>query len=171
MSSEAANPSHGQRGMTLIELIMFIVIVGVGIAGILLVMNVTVTRSADPVVRKQALAMAEAILGEVLAKDFANPVGGYTETVPATCANRALYDDVDDYACFDGTTDNKKIHGDATLGSTSLAALSAYRATITIDATAAVALGAIPAGQTKKVTVSVTGGSESIQLWGYRTNY
>lgn len=157
--------------MTLIELIMFIVIVGVGIAGILLVMNVTVTRSADPVVRKQALAMAEAILGEVLAKDFSNPAGGYTETVPATCANRALYDDVDDYACFDGSTDNKKIHGDATLGSNPLAALSAYRATVTIDATAAAALGAIPAGQTKKITVSVSGGNESLEMWGYRTNY
>ena len=171
MSIEARNSGHGQRGMTLIELIMFIVIVGVGIAGILLVMNVTVTRSADPVVRKQALAMAEAILGEVLAKDFSNPAGGYTETVPATCANRALYDDVDDYACFDGSTDNKKIHGDATLGSNPLAALSAYRVTVTIDATAAAALGAIPAGQTKKITVSVSGGNESLEVWGYRTNY
>ena len=159
---------HRQRGISLIELIMFIVIVSVGLVGILLVMNVTVKGSADPVVRKQALAMAEAILDEVLAKDFSNPVGGYTETTPATCANRALYDD-DDYACFDGSTDNKKIHGDATLGSSTLAALSGYRATITIDAAAA--LGTIPAGQTKKITVNVTGGSETIQVWGYRTNY
>jgi MSHA pilin protein MshD len=166
MSIEARNSGHGQRGMTLIELIMFIVIVGVGIAGILLVMNVTVTRSADPVVRKQALAMAEAILGEVLAKDFSNPTGGYAETVPATCEHRSEYDDVDDYGCFDGSTDSKMIHGDETLGSTPIPALANYRVTVTIDAAAT--LDTIPA---KKITVSVTGGGESLQAWGYRTNY
>lgn len=160
-----------QRGFTLIELIAFIVIVGVGVAGILLVMNTTVKSSADPVVRKQSLAMAEAILDEVLSREFADPVGGYTEAAPATCANRPLYDDVGDYACFDGTTDNKKIHGDSTLGSSPIAALAAYRATVVVDATASAVLGFIPVGQIKKVTVTVTGGSETIQLSGYRANY
>lgn len=157
--------------MTLIELIMFIVIVSVGVAGILSVMNVTVKSSADPMVRKQALAMAEAILDEVLAKDFANPAGGYAETVPLTCINRNLYDDVDDYSCFDGTTDSKRIHGDSTLGSGSIAALAAYRANVTVDASAAAVLGSITAGQIKRVTVSVTGGGQTIQLSGYRANY
>ncbi len=156
-----------QRGMTLIELIMFILIVSVGVAGILLVMNVTVKSSADPMVRKQAMAMAEAVLDEVLSKDFAS--GPYAEAAPATCANRTLYDDVDDYSCFDGSTDSKMIHGDSTLGSTSLPALAAYRATVAVDA--AVVLGAIPVGQIKKVTVSVTGSGETIQLAGYRANY
>jgi MSHA pilin protein MshD len=171
MSINAKNSGRGQRGMTLIELIVFIVIVGVGVAGILLVMNVTVRGGADPVVRKHALAMAEAILGEVLAKEFSNPAGGYTESAPATCANRLLYDDVDDYSCFDGTSDNKKIHGDATLVSSSIAALAAYRATVVVDATASAVLGTLPVGKIKKVTVTVTGGGESIELSGYRANY
>jgi len=157
--------------MTLIELIMFIVIVSVGIIGILAVMNVTVKSSADPMLRKQALAMAEAILDEVLSKEFANPTGGYTETTPATCAGRTLYDDVDDYSCFDGSTDSKKIHGDSTLGSTSISSLTAYRATVVVDATASAVLGTIAAGQVKKITVSVTGSGQTIQLSGYRTNY
>ena len=55
---------HNQRGISLIELIMFIVIVSVALAGILLVMNVTTRSSADPVVRKQALAIAESLLEE-----------------------------------------------------------------------------------------------------------
>ena len=162
-----------QRGMTLIELVMFIVIVSVGILGILSVMNVTVKSSADPIVRKQALAMADAILDEVLAKEFSNPAGGYTETAPTTCANRALYDDVDDYRCFDGSTDSKKIHGDSSLGPIPIAALAGYRATVTVDATASAVIGAIPAGQIEKVTVSVTssGSGETIQLSGYRANY
>ena len=171
MSASLPSRRYGQRGLTLVELIMFVVIVSVAAAGILLVMNVTVQASADPMVRKQSLAMAEAILDEILGKEFANPTGGYTEVSPATCANRALYDDVSDYACFDGTTDSKKIHGDATLGATSIAALASYRATVTVDATASAVIGAIPVGQTKKITVSVTGGNETIQLVGYRTNY
>jgi MSHA pilin protein MshD len=152
--------------MTLIELIMFIVIVSVGVAGILAVMNVTVKSSSDPMVRKQALSMAEAILDEVLAKDYSNPaVGGYTETDAATCANRVLYDDVGDYSCFDGTTDGKKIHGNSTLGATAITALSAYRATIAVVPTT---LGTIAAS---KITVTVTGSGETIALSGYRANY
>ena len=56
---------HKQRGISLIELIMFIVIVSVALAGILLVMNVTTKNSADPIIHKQALAIAESLLEEV----------------------------------------------------------------------------------------------------------
>jgi MSHA pilin protein MshD len=54
-----------QNGISLIELIMFIVIVSVALAGILLVMNATTKSSADPLIHKQALAIAEALLEEV----------------------------------------------------------------------------------------------------------
>ena len=54
-----------QRGISLVELIMFIVIVSVALAGIMLVMNVTTKGSADPLVHKQALAIAESLLEEV----------------------------------------------------------------------------------------------------------
>ena len=54
-----------QRGISLIELIMFIMIVSVALAGILLVMNVTEKSSADPLVHKQALAIAESLLEEI----------------------------------------------------------------------------------------------------------
>ena len=171
MRTEATCPRGCQHGLTLIELIMFIVIVSIGVVGVLLVMNVTVKSSSDPMVRKQALAMVEAILDEVLAKDFSNPSLGYTELTPATCAGRQAYDDVSDYLCCDGTTDSKKIHGDSTLGSTSIPALAAYRATVAVDATAGAVLGTIPAGQIKKVTVTVTGSGETVQLSGYRANY
>jgi MSHA pilin protein MshD len=56
---------HRQLGISLIELIMFIVIVSVAVAGILLVLNVTTKSSADPLVHKQALAIAESLLEEV----------------------------------------------------------------------------------------------------------
>src|SRR4030067_3352919 len=44
---------------------MFIVIVSVALAGILRVMNVTTRGSADPLIHKQALAIAESLLEEV----------------------------------------------------------------------------------------------------------
>jgi MSHA pilin protein MshD len=56
---------HNQRGISLIELIMFIVIVSVALVGILTVMNVTTKGSADPLVHKQALAIAESLIEEV----------------------------------------------------------------------------------------------------------
>lgn len=62
-----------QRGMTLIELIVFIVVVSVGLAGVLTVFSVTVRNSADPLVVKQALAVADSLLEEILLKDFCDP--------------------------------------------------------------------------------------------------
>lgn len=64
-SLSSDRPLFSERGTSLIELIMFIVIVGVALAGILLVMNVTTRSSADPLIHKQALAIAESLLEEV----------------------------------------------------------------------------------------------------------
>lgn len=63
-------PSLLQRGISLIELIMFIVIVSVSLAGILLVMNQVTAHSADPLIRKQALAVAESMLEEIKLQDL-----------------------------------------------------------------------------------------------------
>jgi MSHA pilin protein MshD len=54
-----------QRGISLVELIMFIVIISVALTGILLVMNIVTRSSADPLIHKQALAIAESLLEEV----------------------------------------------------------------------------------------------------------
>lgn len=54
-----------ERGLTLVELVMFIVIVSVAVVGILQVLNLTAKQSADPQLRKQALSIAEGLLEEV----------------------------------------------------------------------------------------------------------
>ncbi len=59
-----------QRGLTLVELIVFIVIVSVGLAGILVTYDTVVRHSADPLVRKQALAIAESLLLEIEQQPF-----------------------------------------------------------------------------------------------------
>lgn len=59
-----------QRGLSLIELVLFIVIVGVGVTGVLNVFNLTTRVSADPLRRKQALLLAEGLMEEVTLAGF-----------------------------------------------------------------------------------------------------
>ena len=55
----------GQRGVTLIELVIFIVVVSIAVVGLLQIFARTTASSADPQLRKQALAIAEAMLDEI----------------------------------------------------------------------------------------------------------
>ena len=87
------NKRHA-RGFTLIELIIFIVVISVGLTGIMLVVDTVVASSADPLVRKQSVSIAESMLAEILLKDYANPEEGYTGTI------RSLFDDIGDYAGY-----------------------------------------------------------------------
>ncbi len=80
-----------QSGTTLIELVIAIVIVSIAVSAVLMVMSMNVGYSADPMIRHQAVAIAEAYLEEISLKSFADPDGADGE------ASRDLYDDVDDY--------------------------------------------------------------------------
>ena len=61
--------SSRQRGISLVELVIFIVVVGIGLTGLLVVMG-TASRSADPLRRKQALMIAESLMEEVMLARF-----------------------------------------------------------------------------------------------------
>jgi MSHA pilin protein MshD len=84
-----------QRGISLIELIMFIVIISVAMVGILTVMNLVTRNSADPLVRKQALAVAEAMLEEIKLQNL--PGGAACVGNPAVYTNRTIAASVCDY--------------------------------------------------------------------------
>ena len=153
-------PVFGQRGLTLIELIVFIVIILVGVAGILSVMNITTRASADPMVRKQSMAFAEAVLEEVMSKDA---VATLPEIDFVNCSNRPLYVGVADYACFDGAPATAVIRGNATLGSAANPALAALSAIVVVRAPAEV-----NDVMMRQVDVTVTGGTENITITGFR---
>ena len=103
-----------QIGLTLIELIVFIVIVSVAIVGVLSVLNITVMRSSDPLVQKQAQALAEGLLEEIqtayfaycdgadvqlkYARDVANCTGGVGDTYGAETGETRPFDTIKDYA-------------------------------------------------------------------------
>ncbi len=76
MSATVRNSS----GFTLIEMIITIVVVSVGLAGVLLTFQTVVKSSADPLVTKQMISIAEAQMEGVMLKQFVDIVSD------ATCA-------------------------------------------------------------------------------------
>jgi MSHA pilin protein MshD len=56
---------HRQRGLSLIELVMFMVIMGIAAVTVLQMLNLSTKASAEPARRKQALLLAEALMEEV----------------------------------------------------------------------------------------------------------
>lgn len=153
-----------QQGVSLIELLMFMVIVSVAVAGVLQVMNRVASSSADPMLRKQAIAVAESVLEEIELKVFTEPApGGFTG--PLNMANRANFDSVADY--------NGLSTGVAGITSASTGAvipgLGAYNFTVAVVPTA---LGAIPAANSVLITVTVTDPrGQAVQISSYRTSY
>lgn len=65
------NGIYLQRGMTLVELVITIVIIGIAAAAMFTAMASITGRSADPMLRQQSLALAEAYLEAISARPFA----------------------------------------------------------------------------------------------------
>jgi len=162
--------------------------VGIAVTGVLSVYSLNARSSADPMVQKQALAIAESLLEEVLAKPYTycDPDDAQAETAtssaigPAGCAttpegmgaegvedrysNVTPYDNVNDYNSFPAMA------GINDLTNAPIAGLAAYTASVQVQD--AGAFNGIPAGETLLVTVTVTApGNHSISLSGYRTRY
>lgn len=158
-----------QRGISLIELIIFMVIISIAVAGVLLVMNKVTGQSSDALIRKQALAIAESVLEEVELQDFISALGVTAcppnpTPNPVTQANRATgYHIVCDY------------NGFATAGifsastGAAIANLGIYTLGVAITPSA---LGAIPAASSVLITVTVIDPQGTpLQLSAYRTAY
>lgn len=174
MTDTAAMPrmvqSRRQRGMTLIELIIFIVVVSVGLAGVLSVFNVVVKNSADPLIAKQALAVAEAMLEEITLKSFCDPSTLDTSTTPATCGAheteggaREAFDDVFDYQGY-ARTGIRHIRNDGEI----LPGLASYAVSVTLTPNTPPTTALVR----YQIDVTVTDPSgQNISLTGYRYHY
>lgn len=153
-------------GFTLIEMIIAIVIIGIGIAGVLTAFNTTVKSSSDPLIHKQMLAAAEEMMEEILLKPFVDPEGDAAPTNTAiscgAAASRTAFDDVSDYHNYQTT-------GICDIEGTTVAGLGSYGIKVTVDATAS--LDSLAGGAVKKITIVVTRGLETISLVGWRTDY
>lgn len=150
-------------GFTLIELVIFIVIVGVAVAGVSLQFSQNVRNSATPLLRQKAIAIAHTYIDEMQSVrwDETTPLGGgnaATQSVVgldgAESCSFVVLDDFDDFDCFQGVA-------------------LADGFTIDIDVfNGAGAWGAIPAANYKWATISVTSASgETLTIPLYRADY
>ena len=147
-----------QCGVSLIELIFFIVIVGIASGGLIQAYNYSLMHSVDPVIKVRALESVQSKLDEILALKFdANtPTGGIpscssTGTGAAICNNTPDSDmnDVDD---FNGFTDTP---------------YTGYTRTVTVTT-----VTAATANDEKLITVTVTAPLNfSVALSAYKANF
>lgn len=142
-----------QRGFTLVEMVIAIVVLGVGVAGVMLAFSTAVRGSADPMVQHQLLAIAEEMLEEIQMQPYAlaaNPS-------PAGCA-RDTFNDVRDY---DGYS-----KAPCSIDGQAVAALASYNVSVSVTSAALAGVS-----EALRIAVTVTRGSDSLTLVGWRTNY
>ncbi len=145
--------NHKIQGATLVELIITIVIISVSLTGILNVVNLTTSHSADPMVQYQALAIAESYLEEIILL----PVTANPDT--SVSNDRSSFDNIADY---NGLNDTGVVdqNGDAIVG------LENYSIVISI------ADESISSINMQVITVTVSrSGTQDIVLTGYRADY
>ena len=142
------------RGFTLPEAILAIVVIGVGLAGLLLAFSTVARNSADPVLRKQMLAAAQELMEEIALKPYA----AAANAAPAGCA-RDTYNDIADYNGYSTV-------GICTLDGVPITALAGY--SISASVVGGTLFGVAAA---KTITVTVSQGGNSLSLQGWRTDY
>jgi MSHA pilin protein MshD len=140
-------------------------IIGIALAGTLQLMATTTRWSADPMLRYQAMAVAEAYLEEILLRSFYDPdLGAPGGACPAPEASRDLYDNVCDYNALDdlGARDQTGV---------AVPGLGNYRVRVNVDSAAT--LGGLSGANTVlRVDVRLTHTTQvDFTLSGYRTQY
>jgi len=153
--------SRRALGFTLIEMIIAIVIISVGLAGVLLAFNTAVKSSADPLIHKQMLAVAEEMMEEVLLKSYA-VTGSPPTNVATTCSaarSRAAFDDIRDYSNF-------QTIGICDIDGTAITGLDGYNVSVTVTSPTWQGIA-----DTLTINVTVSHGTENMRLNGWRTGY
>lgn len=181
-----------QRGITLIEQIVFIVIVSVGVIALVSSMSPMIRASADPMVTKQFVAIAESLLNEILHQPFTwcDPDDSKASTAQAygACASSAqntmgptpagetrdgssgsFFDNVRDYAGFamDDVTD--PAGGSIIGGYRAEVAMAEAGGTFGVAADAALLITVTVCRTT--APSSACAGRDSFALSGYRFRY
>jgi len=162
MRLRARRPSQDESGFTLVELVISIVVISIALTGTLIAMQRTNASSADPMIVRQAVSVAEAYLAEILYKPYLDP---NSVLCPAPNAGgRTEYDNICDYDALD---DN----GARDQNDAAMSGLSRYRVRVDVDPNAT--LGAL-SGPTDvvRIDVRVTHPDRvDFTLSGYRANF
>lgn len=145
-------PKSGQQlGVTLIELIISMVIISIALVGIFSVINLNAAHSADPILRHQALAIAESYMEEILLQNYS----GSATNIRADFNNVDNYNGLNDVGAHDRS-------GNA------IAGLTQYTVNVSVAAETSLSGGVLA----KQITVIVSGpGVSGLTLVAYRANY
>lgn len=188
-------PPRFSKGFTLVELVVFIVIVSTAIAGVLGGLAWMNAHSANPLVRKQALAIAESLMQEIQQMPFTycdpddanasvangygdctNPqnasLNGPTPNTESRYSASNPFDNVADYGGF--TMPGGGCAGICRIGnSTALTGLNVYAASVAIvQAGGNGAFLGLPADAVLQITVTVTGpANTTVRLTGFKVRY
>lgn len=177
-------PPNPSRGLTLIELLMFIMVVGIALSAMLRVFAQATQASADPMIRRQQLAIAESMLREIQLMPFTwcdpDDANAQTANSAADCATQpeligpepgetrygpaTFFDNVNDYSGF-------TMSGIADIGRIPVSGLAGYALSVSVVPAQLDAITSASA-DAAKLTVSVTGPDGStLSLQGWRTRY
>ncbi len=144
-------------GVTLVELIIAIVIVGTALAGLVAAYNRANVASADPLIAQQMLAIAETMMEEVMLKPYVTGSGNAPQPV-----SRADYTEVDHYDKYATTTGIVAVDGSAIQG------LDRYNVAVSVTPTTLTNIA--DANNVRRIQVVVTErGGQQLQLTGWRT--
>ncbi len=142
------------RGFTLAEALLAIVVLGVGMAGVMLAFGAVARHSADPVLRKQMMGIAQELLEEIALKPYA----AAANSAPAGCA-RDTYNDIADYHGYSSG-------GVCTIDGVVIPALASFSVSASVVAGTLAGVSAA-----RQITVSVSHGSDSLTVKTWRSDY
>jgi MSHA pilin protein MshD len=168
-----------QRGITLIEQIVFIVIVSVGVVALVSTLNPMIRASADPMRTKQMVAIAEGLLNEIMHQPFTwcdpdDPAASTAQSYAGCASPQNTGSSMAGESRLGGTFDNVDDYGGYSMANVTDVsggnAMAGYTASVAI-ARAGNALGLADNTAALSVTVTVSFGTESFFLTGYRFRY
>jgi MSHA pilin protein MshD len=175
--------SRRSRGFSLIEVVVFIVVVGIAVAGMAVIYNQLTLASVDPLVRKQAVAIANSLMEEIQLRPFTycdpdDPNVFTAPTPPCTIpegigpeagdTTRQQFDNVSDYDGFKLLTGIQDINGVPVSG------LTGYTAIVAVSEASVdfAGPGGVPINEALRITVTVNGPANvQVVLQGYRLRY
>jgi len=142
---------HSQKGMTLVEVIVSIVVIGLAGAALVGTLSYLAGTGNLSMLQTQAQSIADAYLNEILGKAFVDPnVDGES--------SRDLYDDIDDYDGLNGLATDERGN-------------PAGNFQVSVSVVPGT-LGTLPAADVRRIDVSVTyGNNATVIASGYKTRH